>query len=169
MIFFYPKEHTKEHLAPVTRKEIEVRGHDEISLGEFLGCFGCFLFILEPIMRNAMSGKRFDRIDECLKLYYEEDASEQSDRLFWIRKTTKGFNDNMAAEFNHSWLVCGDECMVAFHNAHTPVQTCLDRKPHPLGNEHHETACCETRIIFSMELVGGKDKPLEGTHASPEF
>ena len=59
--------------------------------------------------------------------------------------------------------------MVAFHGAHAPRWMCLDNKPHPLGNEYHTIACCEMKIMFRMELVQRKDKPLEGAHASPEF
>ena len=46
---------------------------------------------------------------------------------------------------------------------------CLDRKPHPLGNDHYAIVCSEIKILFITELVEGKDKPLEGAHASPEF
>ena len=46
---------------------------------------------------------------------------------------------------------------------------CLDKNPHPLGNEYDAISCCETKIAFNMELVEGKYVPLEVTHASPEF
>ena len=41
------------------------------------------------------------------------------------------------------------------------------QNPHPLGNECHIKACCNTKIMFSVELVEGKDKPKEGMHSLP--
>ena len=115
-----------------------------------------------------MSGKGFNRINECLKLDHEEEAPEHGDMLFWIRKMKKGFNDNIHTEFNPSWLVCTHEIIVAFYIAHSSGCMGLDRKHHPFVNEHHSIACCETKVSFSMELVEGKYKSLEGTNASPE-
>ena len=45
----------------------------------------------------------------------------------------------------------------------------VPRKPHPMGNEYHTTACCDTKIIFWIELVQGKEFPKEGKHAEVEF
>ena len=67
-----------------------------------------------------MGGKRFDRINECLKLYNEEENPQHRDRFFWLRKLTKRFNNDMAIEFNLSWLVYINEIMVPFHNDHVP-------------------------------------------------
>ena len=66
-----------------------------------------------------MSGKTFDRIKECLKLDHEEEAPEHRDRLFWISTMTKGFNDNVAKEFNPLLFTCADESMVVFNNTCT--------------------------------------------------
>ena len=43
------------------------------------------------------------------------------------------------------------------------------QKSYPLGNEHRMIACFETKIIFSMELVEGNDKPKKVIHAAPPF
>ena len=59
--------------------------------------------------------------------------------------------------------------MVAFYNSHVPGWIALDRKTHTLGNEHHTIACCETKIIFSVELVEGKDELKEGMNYESEF
>ena len=41
------------------------------------------------------------------------------------------------------------------------------RKPHPFGNEYHTACCALCGILFAIELVQGKDYPVElGT---PEF
>ena len=41
------------------------------------------------------------------------------------------------------------------------------RKPHPFGNKWHTARCGITRILFSIELVEGKDRPPERDR--PEF
>ena len=43
------------------------------------------------------------------------------------------------------------------------------RKPHPFGNEYHTIACCDTHIIFFVELVEGKDRPTVGPDTEVEF
>jgi len=37
----------------------------------------------------------------------------------------------------------------------------VPRKPHPQGNEYHSIACGESGILYSIELVEGKDCPPE--------
>ena len=116
----------KECLTPAKNKELNENGHCEMSFGEFLGWLGCCfigkvhpghfssdLFSTKPrnkfwnlpCLGDAMSDKRFERINACLKLDDEEKAPEHKDRLFWIIKLSKCFNDNMAAEFDPSQLV----------------------------------------------------------------
>ena len=75
----------------------------------------------------------------------------------------------MAKEFNPSLFAIVDEIRVSFHYAHAPRWMCIDRKPRPLGNEYHEIACCETKIMFSEELFEGNENPLEVTHTLLEF
>ena len=41
---------------------------------------------------NIVSGMRFDRVNECNKLYHEEEAPNHRDILFWIGNVTKCFN-----------------------------------------------------------------------------
>ena len=38
-----------------------------------------------------------------------------------------------------------------------------------LGNEYHTIACGDTKILFFVELVEGKDTPKEGPNSKPEF
>ena len=103
---------------PTTNKELKARGHDEMPFGEFLGWFGSWFiaqvhpgrhprdfFSLKPrdklrnsvCLRDKMNGKRFERINDCLKLDNEEDATKHRDVFFWIIKIRKVFNDNVDA------------------------------------------------------------------------
>ena len=63
----------------------------------------------------------------------------------------------MAMKFNPSWLSCIDESIVTSHSSYGPGWISLKRNAHPLGNEHHEIACCEKKILLNKELVEGKD------------
>ena len=94
-----------------------------------------------------MSSKRLERINACLKLDDVEESLEYKDRLFWIRKLSKVFNDNVSAEFNPSWLVSMDESMVYFYDHYSPEWMFLDKKPHPMRNEYLAIACCEKRFF----------------------
>ena len=80
-----------------------------------------------------------------------------------------GFNHNMNNKFNPAWMVCVDESMVVFYNKYVPGWVAVNRKPHPLGNEYHTTACCESKVIFCIELVEGKSAPMLGRHREAEF
>ena len=81
----------------------------------------------------------------------------------------QSFNENMVAVFSPLWHVCLDESMVVFYNKYAPGWIALKRKPHPLGNEYHTIACCDTNILFFMEIVEGKDQPSQGEHGTVEF
>ena len=80
-----------------------------------------------------------------------------------------GFNSNMKKVFIPGWIVCVDESMVVFYNKYAPGWIVLKRKPHPMGNEYHTTACCQSKVIFWIELVQGKDIPTEGEFKHEEF
>ena len=59
--------------------------------------------------------------------------------------------------------------MVIFSNAFAPGWMNVKRKPHPFGNEYHTIACCDTHIIFFIEIMEGKDRPTEGPNKTAEF
>ena len=49
-----------------------------------------------------------------------------------------------------------DESMVVFYNKFAPGWIVVS---HSMGNEYHTTVCCQSKIIFWVELVKGKDIP----------
>ena len=84
-----------------------------MTFGEFLGWLGCLFVMKVPLVHKSrdlfstkprkqcwnpsclddiMSGMRFDRFNECLKLHHEEEAPDHRDKLFWIEEMTKCFN-----------------------------------------------------------------------------
>ena len=81
----------------------------------------------------------------------------------------QGFNENMTSTFSASWIMCVDESMVVFCNKYPPGWILAKRKPHPMNNEYHTTACCQSKFVFSIKLVQGKYLPKEGEYCEIEF
>ena len=74
----------------------------------------------------------------------------------------------MAEVFIAAWVICADESMSIWMNRWTcPGWVFCPRKPHPFGNEYHTACCALTRILFSLEIVEGKDRPRQ--RPAPEF
>ena len=70
----------------------------------------------------------------------------------------KGWNANMADIFDTDWVICLDQSMTIYHNPWTcPSWIWCPQKPHPYGNSTQSGALFT--IMFSVELVEGKDSP----------
>ena len=74
---------------------------------------------------------------------------------------TDVWNEHMARIFTAGWTICVDESMSIWHNRWTcPGWVFCPGKPHPYGNEYHSACCALSNIIFSIEIVEGKeDRP----------
>ena len=83
------------------------------------------------------------------------------DKFWEARDMITTFNKHMAKIFLVAWVVCLDESMsICWHNRWTcPGWVFCPCKPHPFGNEYHTSCCRLSGILFSMELVEGKDHP----------
>jgi hypothetical protein len=121
-----------------------------------------------PNLRAIMSRNRFNDIMQALRIT-SVPSPPFVDRFWQIRPLIHAFNNNMNYYFKPSWKVCVDESMVVWTSDLAPGWIVVKRKPHPFGNEYHTAACCETKIIYFIELVEGKDRPpqLPLTHLSP--
>ncbi len=57
-------------------------------------------------------------------------------------------------------MLCLDESMsIWFQRWTCPGWVFCPRKPHPFGNEYHTACCGLSGVLFSMEMVEGKDRP----------
>ena len=156
----------------------------ELSLGEFLRFLGIRLLMSTCIgwsqdafwssgqdtydqeqnacpynVKHFMSYKRFKLITKSLS-YTNVSAPTYHDKYWQVRQMLQAFNDNMARIFLSSWVICLDESMSIWHNKFTcPGWIYCPRKPHPFGNEYHTACCGKSNILFSLELVEGKDRP----------
>ncbi len=73
---------------------------------------------------------------------------------------TAAFNEHMKNIFLASWVICLDESISIWHNQWTcPGWVFCPRKPHPFGNKYHTACCGMSGILFSVEMVEGKDHP----------
>ena len=73
----------------------------------------------------------------------------------------EGWNKNMAAHFEPSWVIVLDESIQEWINSYTfPGWMFVPRKSHPFGNEYHTIACAKYKDIYNVDIVEGKDRPI---------
>ena len=74
----------------------------------------------------------------------------------------KMWNENIKNVFIPSWISCLDESMSPWLNKFTcPGWVWCPRKPWPFGNEYHSICCGLSGIMFGIEIIQGKDRPLQ--------
>ena len=59
--------------------------------------------------------------------------------------------------------------MIVFLNPHAHGWVHIKRKLNPMGNEYHTATCADTIIIYSVEIVEGRDKLEEGPDSKKQF
>lgn len=112
-------------------------------------------------IKPFMSRRRFDLITRSLS-YTDANPPTYRDKYWQVRQMLHAFNTHMASIFSSSWVICLDESMSIWHNKFTcPGWIYCPRKPHPYGNEYHTACCGKSHILFSLELVEGKDHPMQ--------
>lgn len=111
-----------------------------------------------------MSKNRFNSILAALK-YSDQDLPIYHDKFHQIRQMIAAWNGNMAKIFRPDWVSCLDESMSPWTNERTcPGWMFVPRKTHPMGNEYHTVCCGISGVMWAIELVEGKDAPLERTN-----
>ena len=114
-----------------------------------------------------MSMKRFDAITAALS-FTAASKPTYRDKFWEVRQLIVEWNKNMAEAFSPSWILCLDESMSIWHSRWTcPGWVFCPHKPHPFGNEYHSACCGMSGLMFSVELVEGKDRPVD--LGPPEF
>ncbi|KAL7502075.1 hypothetical protein ACHAXN_000162, partial [Cyclotella atomus] len=112
-------------------------------------------------LNKFMSCTRFKCIQRELQF---TDAAKPTfvDRFWEVPHMILQWNQNMAEVFAARWVKCLDKSMSIWTNR----WTCLGwvfrpRKPWPFGNEYHSAFCALCGLMFSIELVEGKDRPAQ--------
>ena len=191
---FFSWEYVRNEMIPATNNTLQELKQKETNLGEMKLFFGLWLIISlnpgyqvrdffimpgseghkrdflwnPPYLGDSMSRNRFDNIHQATRLR-KDNPPPYKDKFWHIRLCIQAFNQKMTETFVPSWLTCLDESMVIFFNAFAPGWMNVPRKPHPFGNEYHTIACCDTHIIFYIELVEGKDRPSQGDYSVVEY
>ena len=108
-----------------------------------------------------MSGNRFQEILAALQLTNEEPPHNE-DKFHPVCKMIDAWNLNMTQNFIPSWMSCLDESMCPWVSRYTcPGWMVVPQKPHPFGNKYHSICCGESGIMYCVELVEGKDQPVQ--------
>ena len=108
-----------------------------------------------------MSHTRFELILQHIK-YTKLNPPTYKDRFWEVCEMLDKWNKNMATNFVPSWINCIDESMSKWLNEYTcPGYMFVPCKPWPFGNENHDAGCADSNIIWSLELLEGKDRPLQ--------
>jgi hypothetical protein len=106
-----------------------------------------------------MSNRRFKAITRYL-VFTDVAPPAFVDKFWEVQQLFKAWNIHMANVFLAAWIICLDELMSIWHQWWTcPGWIFCPHKPHPFGNEYHTACCALTNILFSVELVKGKDSP----------
>jgi hypothetical protein len=177
-LIFMPKVFFETVLLVETNKAIQGQ---PVSFGEFLQFIGIWLYMATTAGYNraewfssknvdrwegapcrfndVMSGRRFDAIIAALR-FTNVPFPPFEDKFHEVRQLITAWNDNMTEMFAPSWVSCLDESMSKWTSRWTcPGFMFVPRKPWPMGNEYHSVCCALSGIMFSIELVEGRDRP----------
>ncbi|KAL7571289.1 hypothetical protein ACA910_008942 [Epithemia clementina (nom. ined.)] len=179
-IFFF-KEFVNAVIIVETSKRLSNDNQRPLSYGEFLRWIGVWLFLATiegpdrldfwslgeidmfdgaPFRLNhIMSRNRFEAILKAI-FYSDREPPPYKDPFWEVRQMLEEWNHNMTEQFTPGWVSCLDESMSPWTNKYTcPGWMFVPRKPHPFGNEYHNVCCSLCGILWSLELVEGKDAP----------
>ena len=117
-------------------------------------------FLGAPFRVNEyMSKKRFEKILTAIR-YNDYSPPTYKDQFCAVRELIDAWNLNMSEQFGPGWVNCLDESMSPWTSKYTcPGHVFLPRKLWPLGNEYHSICCCQSGIMYTVEIVEGKDCP----------
>jgi hypothetical protein len=108
-----------------------------------------------------MSKRRFNAILAAIE-YTDKEPPPYKDQFHYVHQLIAAWNENMARIFIASWVSCLDESMSPWTSRWTcPGWMFVPRKPHPMGNEYHSICCGLSGIMYTIELVEGKDEPAQ--------
>ena len=112
-----------------------------------------------------MSAKRFDAITAALS-FTDVNKPTYRDKFWEVCQMISEWNKNMAEAFSPGLILCLD---MSFWHSHLtcPGWVFWPQKPYPFGNDYHTTCCGMSGLMFVIEMVEGKDQPID--LGAPEF
>ncbi len=103
------------------------------------------LYNFSPLMRR----KCFEETQELQ--FTSFDCPEFCDRFWEVHEMIDAWNKNMELYY--------ESMSIWFQHWTCPGWVICPHKPYPFGNEYHTACCGLTGILFSLEMVEGKDRP----------
>ena len=104
-----------------------------------------------------MSHNQFEAILYAMS-FTKDEAALYVDTFWHVWRLIGAWNENMNEKFQPGWITCLDESMLTWTNKFTCAGFMfVPQKPWPFGNEYHTICCGLSSILFSLELVEGKD------------
>ena len=182
-LLMLPRRFFEEVVLPQTNANLLKASQRPVTFGELLRWIGIWFymatckgysrddfwssrpideFVGAPTRFNKwMSKRRFDYILGAL-VFHATPPPLCQDRFHFVRELINAWNENMADKFIPSWASCLDESMsVWLAKCTCPGWMCVERKPHPFGNQCHSICCGLSGIMHAIELVEGNDEPPE--------
>lgn len=133
--------------------------HPSISIVDFFTPHEVTLTQPAPFLADYMTHARFNDITGALRTAPSSDGG-RPDKFYLVRQMLKSWQEHQNTYGIHpGHLCCTDESMMEWLNKLCPGWQFVDRKPMPWGNLFHTCACAISKIIFSLEIMEGKDRP----------
>jgi hypothetical protein len=133
--------------------------HPCISIVDFFTPHDVTLTQPAPFLADYMSHARFNEINGALRTAPPCDGG-RPDKFYLVRSMLQSWQEHQNTYGIHpGHLCCTDESMMEWMNKFCPGWQYVERKPMPWGNLFHTCACAVSKIVFSLEIMEGKDRP----------
>ena len=133
--------------------------HPSIAVISFFTPHALTLTQPAPLLTDYMTHARFNEINGALRTAPPSEGG-RPDKFYLVRAMLESWQQHQNTYGIHpGHICCTDESMMEWLNKHCPGWQFVARKPMPWGNLFHTCACAISNIIFSLEIMEGKDRP----------
>jgi hypothetical protein len=133
--------------------------HPSIAVVDFFTQHAVTLTQPAPYLADYMSHARFNQLNGALRTAPPCDGG-RPDKFYLVRSMLESWQQHQNTYGIHpGYLCCTDESMMEWMNKYCPGWQYVERKPMPWGNLFHTCACAMSKVIFSLEIMEGKDRP----------
>ena len=133
--------------------------HPSVAVIDFFTPHAVTLTQPAPFLADYMTHARFKEINAALRTAAPSDGG-RPDKFFLVRTMLESWQKHQDTYGIHpGHICCTDESMMEWMNKFCPGWQYVARKPMPWGNLFHTCACAVSKIIFSLEIFEGKDRP----------
>ena len=117
------------------------------------------IFVAPFRLHSYMSRRRFELILKHLRFILDNPPPFKHP-FHAVNPLINAFNRHTQTCFSPGWVNCLDKSTSVWTNQWTcPGWMFVPRKSHPMGNEYHSMCIGLSGVMYSIELVEGKDRP----------